>query len=126
MVLTLAFAAAGLLIACLGIYAVVASAVERRRSELAIRIALGGSPRRVALLVAGQGLRPVFIGLVLGTIAAVGFGSVLRAMLFGVSPTEPSVLAGVATLVLAVGVLACLGPALRAVRAPLLTALRDS
>lgn len=125
LLLTLTFAAAGLVIACLGIYGVVASAVQRRRAELAIRLALGGTPREIVLLIAGQGFRPVMWGLVAGTLVAVAGGQAIRALLFNVSPMEPVVVVSVALLVLVVAALACLEPSLRAARTSPLAALRE-
>jgi ABC-type antimicrobial peptide transport system permease subunit len=125
MALTLAFAGAALTIACLGIYGVVSAGVQRRRGELAIRMALGGSTYGVLLLVAAQGMRPVVAGLALGMTAAVAGGSALQAMLFGVTPDEPVVLTAIALLVVVVGGLACVGPALRAVRTPVVAAFRQ-
>jgi predicted permease len=124
--LTLAFAAAGLVIACLGIYGVVAASVQRRRPELAIRLALGGSPQGVLLLVARQGFQPVLAGLTVGVGAAAAGAGAIRGMLFDVSPTDPGVMLLVSLVVLGVAALACLEPALRAARTPPLIALRES
>jgi ABC-type antimicrobial peptide transport system permease subunit len=111
-------------LACLGIYGVSASAVERRRNELAIRLALGATPAGVRRLVVGQGLIPVVIGLVVGLLLGVGAARIVASMLFGVTPAHPTVVAGVVVAVLLVGIAACLEPASRAARTPLASTLR--
>ena len=67
-----AFGAAGLLLACLGIYGVLSAMVEGRRGELAIRLALGAPPSRVGRLIVRQGLIPVIAGLAIGLTAGSG------------------------------------------------------
>ena len=66
--LTVGFALAGLLLVGLGVYGVVASAVERRRSEIAVRLALGATAWRVFGMALGQGMRPVVVGAVAGLV----------------------------------------------------------
>lgn len=124
MLLTSAFAGAGLLIACLGIYAVIAGAVQRRQSELAVRVALGATSGAVTTLVVSQGLRPVLWGLLAGLVAAAASAQAIASLLFGVSPFDPAVYAAVAAIVLTVSVAACLQPASRAARTSPLLALR--
>jgi predicted permease len=119
-----AFGAAGLLLACLGIYGVLSSMVEGRRGELAIRLALGAPPSRVGRLIVRQGLTPVIFGLAAGLAAGVGAARLAASLLFGVTPAHPAVLATVMAIVLAVAVAACLGPAARAARTPFVAALR--
>jgi predicted permease len=119
-----AFGAAGLLLACLGIYGVLSSMVESRRGELAIRLALGAPPSRVGRLIVRQGLTPVIAGLAAGLGAGVGAARLAASLLFGVTPAHPAVLAVVVAIVLAVAVAACLGPAARAARTPFVSALR--
>jgi putative ABC transport system permease protein len=124
MTLTSAFATAGLLVACLGIYAVIAGAVQRRRTELAVRVALGATSRDVTAMVLSQGMRPVLWGLTAGSVAAAFVARAAAGLLFGVSPLDPFVYAAVAALVIAVSAAACLEPALRAARTSPLLALR--
>jgi predicted permease len=123
--LVVAFAAVGLLLACIGIYGVSASGVERRRNELAIRLALGASSGGVRRLVVGQGLAPVCLGLAVGLVLGVGAARVVGATLFGVTPDEPIVIGTVAAGVLVVAIAACLEPAIRAARVPLASTLRS-
>jgi predicted permease len=119
-----AFGAAGLLLACLGIYGVLSAMVEGRRGELAIRLALGAPPSNVRRLIIRQGLTPVILGLVIGLTAGVGAARLTAALLFGVTPAHPGVLAAVIGVVLAVAVAACLEPAARAARTSLVSPLR--
>ena len=120
-----AFAAAGLMLACLGIYGVASGAVERRRKEMAVRMALGASDRQVQWLVLKQGLMPILVGLMVGLALGVGAARAASAMLFGVTPTQPIVVALVATIVLVVAMAACLEPAARAARTPVAPTLRQ-
>ena len=119
-----AFGAAGLLLACLGIYGVLSSMVEGRRGELAIRLALGAPPSTVGRLIVRQGLTPVILGLAAGLAAGVGAARLAASLLFGVTPAHPAVLAAVTAIVLVVAVVACLGPAVRAARTSFVSALR--
>jgi predicted permease len=119
-----AFGAAGLLLACLGIYGVLSAMVEARRAELAIRLALGASPSVVRRLIIRKGLTPVIVGLVIGLTAGVGAARLTASLLFGVTPAHPGVLATVVAVVLAVAVTACLEPAARAARTSLVAPLR--
>jgi predicted permease len=119
-----AFGAAGLLLACLGIYGVLSAMVESRRAELAIRLALGAQPSRVGRLIVRQGLTPVVFGLAIGLAAGVGAARLAASLLFGVSPAHPAVLASVIAVILAVSIAACLEPAARAARTPFVSALR--
>jgi macrolide transport system ATP-binding/permease protein len=120
------FAGVGLLLAGLGIYGVSAQAVERRRNELAIRLALGATPSHVRRMVVRQGLTPVAVGIVIGLGLGLIVARALAAMLFEVSPSEPLVIAATLLIVLAAAVAACLGPAARAAGTRLATALRGS
>jgi putative ABC transport system permease protein len=119
-----AFGAAGLLLACLGIYGVLSAMVEGRRAELAIRLALGAPPSRVRGLIIRQGLMPVVVGLSVGLAAGVGAARFAASLLFGVTPGHPVVLAAVGAVILAVAIAACLEPATRAARTSFVSALR--
>lgn len=120
-----AFSLSGLLLACLGIYGVLSGLVEGRRSELAIRLALGASPARVRRLIVHQGLAPVVAGLVIGLAGAIVAARAVNGLLFGVGVMHPAVFGSVAALVLVVAAAACLEPAARAARTPLVTILRQ-
>ena len=116
--LTVAFALTGLLLVGLGVYGVVASAVERRRTEIAVRLALGATARRVFAMALDHGMRPVILGAAAGLAAAVAGGRTMAALLYEVAPRDWTVLASATLVVLGVAVAACLTPAIRAVRTP--------
>jgi len=104
----------GLLLAAAGIYSVIAYFVRLRRHEIGVRMALGATTRDVVTLVTWQGLRPVLIGILIGTATAMGATRLLRNSLYGVSATDPVTFAGVVVLLIVVGLVASLVPAKRA------------
>jgi putative ABC transport system permease protein len=108
----------------MGLYAVVWYAVARRTREIGLRMALGAQPSDVLRLVVRDGMRLSLVGVGLGMLLASGAGMVLSMALYGLKPVEAPVLAGVATLLLAVSALACYVPARRATRVDPLVALR--
>jgi predicted lysophospholipase L1 biosynthesis ABC-type transport system permease subunit len=115
----------GLGLAGVGIYGVIAHFVSLRTREIALRLALGASPREVVGYVLAQGLRPVVLGATAGLLGALAAGRALRATLFGVASTDPSTLAAVLPLLLAVAVAACVIPARRATRVDAARALAE-
>lgn len=123
MMLLAFFAGVALFLAAIGIYGVLAYSVTQRTRELGVRMALGGSPREVFRLVVAQGLRVVAIGLVVGFAGSLLVSRLLRALLYGVAPSDPLVLATVAVVLLAAGTVACLLPARRATRIDPMVAL---
>ncbi len=121
------FAAFGLvatLLSAAGVYGVLAGAVAERRREIGIRNALGATPRGILTLVLRQGLALAGIGLALGLAGAIALSRYLRAMLFGIGPTDPLTLTGTVMLLAGVALTACLVPAWRAMRVDPVTALR--
>ncbi|HET9533276.1 MAG TPA: FtsX-like permease family protein [Blastocatellia bacterium] len=90
--------------------------VSQRKREIAIRMAIGASPRSVVNLILRQGMALALIGLVIRSLAAFAAGQMLRSQLLGVSPGDPITFASVALLLSAVALLACLLPAWRASR----------
>lgn len=125
MVLFGGFAAMALLLAVLGIYGTVAYSVNQRTRELGIRLALGAQRGNILRLVLGQGARLVAAGVVIGLLASTGLGRLLTALLYGVKPTDPATLAGVAVLLGTTALAASYFPARRAMNIDPLTALRD-
>jgi putative ABC transport system permease protein len=119
------FGVAALLLAASGIFAVLAYAVETRTHEFGIRLALGASSARIVSEVVREGLAFPVIGLLAGLAASVAFTRVLQSSLYEISPLEPRVLLGMATLLLIVAALACLVPAWRATAADPIAALRS-
>jgi predicted permease len=110
------FGVVALLLAALGVYGVLAYLVAQRRREIGIRIALGSSPRAVFRLVLGEGLLLTVTGLVLGLAGAIALARSLADQVFGIAPTDPVVLAGVALATGAIALLASVSPAARATR----------
>ncbi|MGD0771419.1 MAG: ABC transporter permease [Candidatus Solibacter sp.] len=122
--LALTLGLAGLLLASMGIYGVMAYAVTQRTREIGIRMTMGAGRRDVTQLVLAQAMRPVAIGVALGLAAGAGVSRVLASLLYGVSPLDPLVFAGVALFLSAVAMLAGYVPAQRASRVDPMTALR--
>ena len=120
-----ALAAVALLLAGVGIYAVIAQLVGERRREIGIRVALGGDRAAVVALVLRQGLTPALWGLAIGAAAAVGASQLLRSQLFGVQPGDPVTMLIVVVALFAVAALAAYAPALRAARVDPMVALRS-
>ncbi|MBV8813661.1 MAG: ABC transporter permease [Verrucomicrobia bacterium] len=119
------FSGVALLLAAIGLYAVVSYSVSRRIREIGVRIAIGAEPANIVTLVTSQGLRIVCLGLLIGIIAGIGLAQLIGNVLYGVSPTDPLTLA-ISTLVLGfAALLACLLPAFRAIRIDPIAALRE-
>ena len=110
------FAAVALFLAAIGLYGVLAYQVARRLHEIGVRIALGATSSNVVRLVFQKGMFLVGLGLGLGLIVAVWATRLLQQQLFSIVPTDPTTYVGVAVCFVMVGVLACLLPAIRAVR----------
>jgi predicted permease len=122
--LTTLFGLTALLLAAVGLYGVMAQAVERRTREIGIRMALGAERGAVLRLVVGQGLRLVAVGVALGLLASLAAARLIESQLYGVGARDPLTFAGVAALLVAVALLACLIPARRAARVDPMSALR--
>lgn len=118
------FGLLGLLLACIGLYGLLAYEVARRTREIGIRAALGAQRRDVLRLVLRQGLVLIVVGLVAGVMAAYGATRFLQSLLFGVGATDPFTFAAVCGLLIVVGVLACYIPAQRATQVDPMVALR--
>ena len=119
------FATLALALTTIGIYGMLAFSVARRTHEIGTRIALGATPARVLRLVLKQGATPVAFGLVAGVAGALGLTRLLSNLLFHVYPTDWPAYAAVLALVLAVGALASVLPARRAMKVDPLIALRS-
>ncbi len=122
--LVMLFAAIGLVLASLGIYGVVSYAVQQRRGEMGIRMALGATASNLRFQVLRQGLGPVLMGLAAGIAGTLAIGRLLSGLLFGVSFADPLTIASVAAILFLVAAAACYVPALRVTRADPLAALR--
>jgi len=108
------FAFIGLVMASVGIYAVIAHAGSRRTQEIGVRMALGASVRSILMLVIKRGLWQISAGLILGLLLAIPVVRVMSSLPLGVSAADPSVFLFVAAVLVSVGVLACWLPARRA------------
>jgi len=117
------FASSALLLAALGLYALLAFSVRHRTHEIAVRRAVGAGSARVTLLILVQGLRLVGVGVGLGLAGSLLGGRVLQSFLFGVPPSDPATLISVTVAMLGVGVAASLLPVRRALQVAPLEAL---
>jgi predicted permease len=115
----------GLVLACSGLYGVVAFSVSRRLREIGIRVALGANRTDLLRMIVGQGLRPVAAGGAIGLLLAAAGGHLIRALLFGVSPIDPITFTATVLALLAAAALAAIVPALTALRLDPMVALRD-
>ena len=104
-----------IVLCAIGLYGLTASVVGQRSREMAVRAAIGADRGNLLRLLMWDSLRPVVIGLVLGSVAALLAGQVLgAAVFFGVSPSDPLAFAGAAAILLAAAMLAVLVPTRRA------------
>jgi putative ABC transport system permease protein len=118
------FAGIALVLAAIGLYAVIAHSVSQRIQEIGIRVAMGGSRADIFRLIYAQGMRPVWIGIAIGLPAAAAIARVLRMALVGVSPGDPLTLVLVVLTLVAASITGCAVPARRAVRVDPIVALR--
>jgi predicted permease len=125
MLLAMAFAGVSLFLSAIGIYGVLAYGVAQRRREIGIRLALGSTSREVFGLVLRDGVKIVAVGLVLGLGGLIALRQALTAVLFGVTPMDPLVIASVAGALSAVALLAMIIPAQRAASVNPASALTD-
>src|SRR6266403_1787287 len=125
MVLLSVFAGLALVLACIGVYGVLAYAVAQRTREIGVRMALGARPLDVTRMIVTRGLRLSAIGLLAGGALAAGLGALLRSLLFGMTLVAPGIYAGTAAALVLVALLACVIPAQRAARVDPAVALRN-
>jgi predicted permease len=122
--LVLAFAMLSLLLAAAGLYGVLSYLVSQRVTEIGIRVALGAQRGQVLSMVLLDGLRPVFLGLLLGSCGAVAAGQLIKSMLYGTRPVDLTVFAAMVSSLLLTALAASMAPALRASRIEPAQALR--
>jgi len=119
------FAVLALVMACLGLYGVMAYAVAQRTRELGVRLALGAARGSVLGLVLRQGLTLVGVGGAVGLVGALALSRVLQSQLYEVRAADPVTLVGVVLLLGTVAFVATLVPARRATRVDPAVALRE-
>jgi putative ABC transport system permease protein len=124
MLLISIFAGVALLLASVGLYAVMSNLVAQRTREIGIRIALGARRFDVVSLVLRQGALLTLLGIALGLLGSIALTRTMKSLLFGVSPTEPIVFIVIPLLLATVALVACLVPARRATKVDPMTALR--
>jgi hypothetical protein len=114
--LMVAYGLVGLVLAAAGVYAVMASVVAQQTREIGVRLALGATPAHIRHNVMALASRHVLAGLAIGLPLAWWLSRGLTALLFQVTPADPSVYVGVAILVGTIGLIAAWAPARRAAR----------
>jgi len=119
------FGLLALLLACVGLYGVLAYAVAQRTNEIGIRIALGAMRRDVIWLVLREALALVGAGVVIGLLASLAATRTVPTLIFGLKPNDPMTIAAATLLLLAVAALACYAPARRASRVDPMATLRE-
>jgi len=119
------FAAIALLLASVGLYAVIANAVTQRTQEIGVRMALGATARHVLGLIFAHGMRQVAIGLVVGLAGAFALTRVLGSVLVQVSPSDPATFIMASVALTAAAALGCFIPARRAMSVEPVIALRN-
>jgi putative ABC transport system permease protein len=118
------FAAAALFLAAIGVYGVLACAVAQRERELGIRTALGARRTDLVSMVVRQGMGVVLVGIGAGVVAALVLTRFMETLLYEVRSSDPLTLTLVVLALSAMGLLACVGPALRAAGVDPIEALR--
>jgi len=118
------FAGLALLIAAIGIYAVLAYSVTQRTHEIGLRIALGAQPGSVLRWVVREGMKVGLLGIAIGLVGALALGRALASLVYGVPVRDPATFALVAVALAAISLAACLIPAWRAAKVDPMEALR--
>ena len=118
------FASMAVLIAAIGIYAVLAYSVTQRTREIGLRMALGAQPGDVLRLVVNEGMRVGLVGICTGLLGALAISRVMASLVYGVPVHDGATFAGVAVVLATVAFVACFIPALRAAKVDPMVALR--
>ena len=118
------FALIALLLAAIGLVAVMAHSVAQRTKEIGVRIAIGAAAHDIRRLIFSEGMRPVVVGLMVGLTASLAVNRILQSQLVGVSPYDPLTMAGAPAILIGVALVACQIPVRRAMRVDPVIALR--
>jgi ABC-type antimicrobial peptide transport system permease subunit len=119
------FAGTALLLAVIGLYAVVAHYAHRRTKEIGIRMAMGASSGDVRLQILREGIVPVVAGLIVGLAASLAVNRVLRSQLVNVAPFDALTLTLAPLIMISAALLSCVVPVRRATRVDPAAVLRD-
>ncbi len=119
------FAFVALLLAAIGLYAVIAHSISQRTREIGVRIAVGATAGNIRGMILRDGLTPVAAGMLLGVAASFAVNRVLQSQLVGVSPYDPLTIGGAPVVLLVVALVACQIPARRAMNVDPVVALRQ-
>jgi ABC-type antimicrobial peptide transport system permease subunit len=122
--LVTAFGALALALACTGLYGLLSFTVAERRREIGVRLALGAQARTLIAMILSSAARLVAIGVLVGVAAAWALSRTIESLLFGLTPSDPSALAGAIGLLAAAAFAAAFVPALRASRLDPMITLR--
>jgi len=125
LVLLSIFAAVGLVLAVVGVYGVMSSAVAQERQEIGVRMALGANASSIARMIVVRGLKLLLLGTAVGLVASYAVGKWLASEVWSIATFDPLAFAVVSAILLAAGLQACAWPALRAARTDPLVALRQ-
>ena len=118
------FAALAVLLACVGLYGVMAYAVARRTNEIGIRVALGAGRAQILRMIVWESALLVAAGVILGLPGALAAAQLVSGQFYGLKPADPGTIAGAILLLAAVGALAGYIPARRATKVDPMVALR--
>ncbi len=123
--LSTVFAVLAALLSAVGLYGVITYIATRRRTEIGIRIALGADRGRIFGMLFRESGKMVLAGLLVGTLLTLSLATLVNKMLFGLKPYDPKALAAAIGLLLSIGLLATIAPAVRSARIPPTAALRE-
>jgi ABC-type antimicrobial peptide transport system permease subunit len=119
-----AFGGLALILAIVGLYAVVAYSVSKQTREIGVRIAMGAGRSDIVAMVLKRGARLALVGIVLGVGLSIPFGTLLASLLYGINTTDPVIMLSVGLLMGAIALIASFIPAWKAMRLNPVAALR--
>jgi putative ABC transport system permease protein len=125
LVLIAVFAGVAAVLACVGLYGVLSTAVRQRTAEIGVRVAFGATRSSIFGLVVGNGMKLSAIGLAIGLVAAFWLTRAMTTMLIGVKPTDVTTYVAISVLFVVIAALACFIPARRAASLDPTSALRS-